>query len=314
MIKNLNIFLFITIILFFNQISAKEIKILYKIDQTIITSYDVDKEIDYLISLNKNFSNFDKKKIRKIAEESLIREKIKKNEIDKVYEIDYEIASQSEMISNFLKNFRINLGFNDESEFISYLKNKNINYNEIKVKFVIEQYWNQLIFDMFNRMVKVDKKKIKKIVDDLEDNNSELTTFNLSEIVFSGKSKIEIDEKYDEILESIQNIGFKQTALLHSLSESAKFGGEIGWINQNQLSKKIYNKIKNLEIGEFSKPISSAGGSILIFINEKKKIMQKINKDEEIKKMISSEKNRQLNEFSIIHYKKLENKSYVEKL
>lgn len=290
MIKNLNIFLFITIILFFNQISAKEIKILYKIDQTIITSYDVDKEIDYLISLNKNFSNFDKKKIRKIAEESLIREKIKKNEIDKVYEIDYEIASQSEMISNFLKNFRINLGFNDESEFISYLKNKNINYNEIKVKFVIEQYWNQLIFDMFNRMVKVDKKKIKKIVDDLENNNSELTTFNLSEIVFSGKSKIEIDEKYDEILESIQNIGFKQTALLHSLSESAKFGGEIGWINQNQLSKKIYNKIKNLEIGEFSKPISSAGGSILIFINEKKKIMQKINKDEEIKKMISSEK------------------------
>jgi len=98
------------------------------------------------------------------------------------------------------------------------------------------------------------------------------------------------------------------------LSESAKFGGEIGWINQNQLSKKIYSKIKNLEIGEFSKPISSAGGSILIFINEKKKIMQKINKDEEIKKMISSEKNRQLNEFSIIHYKKLENKSYVEKL
>ena len=107
MIKNLNIFLFITIILFFNQISAKEIKILYKIDQTIITSYDVDKEIDYLISLNKNFSNFDKKKIRKIAEESLIREKIKKNEIDKVYEIDYEIASLSEMISNFLKNSQI---------------------------------------------------------------------------------------------------------------------------------------------------------------------------------------------------------------
>ena len=246
MIKNLNIFLFIIIFLFFNQISAKEIKILYKIDQTIITSYDVDKEIDYLISLNKNFSNFDKKKIRKTAEQSLIREKIKKNEIDKVYEIDYEIASQSEIISNFLRNFRINLGFNDESEFISYLKNKNINYNEIKVKFVIEQYWNQLIFDMFNRMVKVDKKKIKKIVDDLENNNSELTTFNLSEIVFSGKSKIEIDEKYDEILESIQNIGFKQTALLHSLSESAKFGGEIGWINQNQLSKKIYSKIKNL--------------------------------------------------------------------
>ena len=314
MIKNLNIVFFLIFFVFFNQANAKEIKIIYKIGENIITSFDIDKEIDYLVSLNKNFANFDKKKIRDTAEQSLIREKIKKIEIDKIYQIDYEIASKSPVIMNFLKNFWLNLGFNNESEFISYLDGKNIKYQEIKKKFVVEQYWNQLIFETFNKSIQIDKAKIEKILDDLEKNNSELTSFNLSEIVFSEKSKIDIEKKYKEILDSINNLGFKEAALLHSISESAKLGGEIGWVNQNQISKKIFNSIKDLKIGEFTEVINTAGGSILLFLNNKEKVVKKIDREEEMKKIISSEKNRQLNEFSIMHYKKLENKSYVEKL
>ena len=93
--------------------------------------------------------------------------------------------------------------------------------------------------------------------------------------------------------------------MLHSISESAKLGGEIGWVNQNQISKKIFNSIKDLKIGEFTEVINTAGGSILLFLNNKEKIFKKIDREEEIKKIISSEKNRQLNEFSIMHYKNL---------
>ena len=113
MIKNLNILFFLIFSIFFTQTNAKEIKIIYKIGENIITSFDIDKEIDYLVSLNKNFSNFDKKKIRDTAEQSLIREKIKKIEVDKIYQIDYEVASKSPVIMNFLKNFWLNLGFNN---------------------------------------------------------------------------------------------------------------------------------------------------------------------------------------------------------
>ena len=102
--------------------------------------------------------------------------------------------------------------------------------------------------------------------------------------------------------------------MLHSISRSAKFGGEIGWVNQSQISKKIFDKIKNLEVGQYSEAINTAGGTIILFLNEKKSETLKIDKENEIKKMISLEKNRQLNEFSIMHYKKIENKSYVEKL
>ena len=312
--KKIKILLIFLILFFINNISAKEIKILYKISDTIITSYDVKKEIDYLVSLNPNFANYDKDKLRNTAIESLIREKIKKIEIDKSYTIDYELASETELIRNFLKNFWINLGFNDETEFNEYLKSKNIILKDIKKKFVIEQYWNQLIFDNFNNNIKVDIKKIKSIVNDIENNNLEIKSYNLSEIIFSGKDKLEIDQKFKEIINSIEKIGFKDTALLHSISRSAKFGGEIGWISQNQISKKIFEKIRNLEIGQYSEAINTAGGTIILFLNDKKSETSKINKEEEIKKMISLEKNRQLNEFSIMHYKKIENKSYVEKL
>ena len=297
-----------------NNISAKEIKILYKISDTIITSYDVKKEIDYLVSLNPNFANYDKDKLYNTAIESLIREKIKKIEIDKSYNIDYELASETDLIKNFLKNFWINLGFNNETEFNEYLKSKDIILKEIKKKFVIEQYWNQLIFDSFNKNIKINTKKIESIVNDLENKNQEIMSYNLSEIIFSGKNKLEINQKFNEIKNSIEKIGFKDTALLHSISRSAKFGGEIGWVNQSQISKKIFDKIKNLEVGQYSEAINTAGGTIILFLNEKKSETLKIDKENEIKKMISLEKNRQLNEFSIMHYKKIENKSYVEKL
>ena len=112
---------------------------------------------------------------------------------------------------------------------------------------------------------------------------------------------------------SIENIGFKDTAVLHSISESSKLGGEIGWINQNQISKKIFLEIKDLEIGEFSKPIIASSGIIFLKVNDKKKIDAQIDKKKEMERLLSFERDRILNEYSIIYYKEIENKAYVEK-
>ena len=69
-----------------------------------------------------------------------------------------------------------------------------------------------------------------------------------------------------------------------------------------------------MEIGSYTKPINTAGGSIILQVTDIKEIsVQEIDKETELSKIISKEKNRQLNEFSVIHFKKTENKSYVEK-
>jgi len=135
----------------------------------------------------------------------------------------------------------------------------------------------------------------------------------LSEIIFLEKDKTSIEKKYQEIISSIKTVGFKDAAVIHSMAESSKLGGDIGWLNENQISKKILGAIENLKVGDFSNPIITAGGVILLRVNDKKKITSQIDKDTEMKKLISFEKERILNEYSIIYYKEVENKAYVEK-
>ena len=310
-----NFFVYTLIILFQMIIGANsnEIRIIYKINDNIITNHDINEEINYLISLNQNLKQLNNEQLSYNAQQSLIREKIKKDEIDKFYEIDYSKAINSQKMEIIVENFRQNIGFDSNEEFMIYLENKNIKFDELKKKFVIEQLWNTLIVDKYRNLVNVDSNKINDKLEKIIENNSEILSFNLSEIIFLEKDKAAIDKKYNEIISSIQSIGFKDTAVIYSMSESAKLGGGIGWVNENQISKKIFIAIKDLKIGEFSEPIITAGGIILLNVNAKKNVDTEINKEEEMKRLITFEQDRILNEYSMIYYKEIENKAYVEK-
>ena len=296
-----------------NTISA-EIKILYKINNDVITSYDVKNESNYLKTLNKNLDSLPPKELIETATQSLIREKIKKEEIDRVFEIDYENAINSNGIKNIIKNLYTNLNFETEEEFLDYLKKNNVNEKNLKRKFVIEQMWNQLIVNKYNNVIQINKAEINQKVDEIIKNNGEITNFNLSEIVFLEKNKQDSEKKYLEIQKSIKENGFEETAILYSISESAKLGGKIGWINGNQLSKKIMNEINKISVGEYSNIISTAGGNIILKLNDKRKKSVEIDKEKEAEKLIRFKKNQLFTEYSIIFYKQLENKAYVEKL
>ena len=219
---------------------SNEIKILYKINDSVITNQDVVEEINYLVSLNQNLGQLDNEQLSSNAQKSLIREKIKKDEINKFYDVNYEKAIESEKLSNIIKNFRENIGFKSNQEFEDYLKNKDLDIKELRNKFLVEQLWNQLIVDKYINLIKIDSTKIDNELEQIIKNNSKILSFNLSEIIFLEKDKDTIENKYQEIISSIQTIGFKDAAVIHSMSESSKLGGEIGWINQNQISNKIF--------------------------------------------------------------------------
>ena len=136
--------------------------------------------------------------------------------------------------------------------------------------------WNQLIVNKYNNSIKINEDEINKKVDEIISKNKEVINFNLSEIVFLEKNKKDNEKKYLEIKKSIEKIGFDETAILYSISESAKLGGKIGWINENQISKKkIVNEINKINIGEYSEIINTAGGNIILKLNDKKKRKKK---------------------------------------
>ena len=100
-------------------------------------------------------------------------------------------------------------------------------------------------------------------------------------------------------------MGFNNAANIYSISDSSKFGGKIGWIKENNLSKLIKKKIKNLEIGKTTDPINIPGGYLILKLEDKKIVKFNYDFNTEFNKRVSSEKNRQLNQFSSVYFDKL---------
>ena len=293
------IFVFLLFI-FFNNISLanQNVYIVLTVDDQIITNVDIEKEANYLIILNPNLTNLKKNKILDIAKKNLINENIKKKEIKKFFLDEKRESFDKKILENFLKRLDLN---EFQLEQILYQRNS-YPLNEVKEKLRTEIFWNDLIYLKFNNQIKIDEKKLLEKINNLKD--TERKEYLLSEIIFEKKMDQNLDEIITKIKNSINEIGFGNTANIYSISESAKFGGNIGWIPENNLSKTIIEKIKNKNKNEYSDLIQIGNNYMILLVEETRFSKIKIDKKVELKKMIEFEKNKLLNKFSKIYFNK----------
>ena len=295
-IKIINFFLLFLIFTF--KTFALENKILFKVNNEIITSIDLLSEIEYLKLVNENLNNIEQKKLFEIAKNSIIKEKIKITELFKHYD-NFEVEPQHyKILMNELLN-KTNL--NSYKDLENLLISKNINVNLVEQKIKIEILWNNLIFRKYSKDVKIDKKKIKN---DLLKNNFQ-KEFLLSEIVFNIDNNQTLQTKLNKIKNEIETNGFSNAALVYSISDTANKNGKLGWIKFNSLNSKIKKILLKTEIGQITEPIVIPGGFIILKIEEEReaKILSDIDKEINI---IANEKiNKQLNQFSNIYFNKI---------
>ena len=283
-----------------------ELKIIVKVDNEIITSLDIEKEINYLVALNPKLSQIDKDELLLIAKKSTIKEFIKKKEIQRYKELNLKNPQINDVLNNLIKN----LNLSTEKQLKDYIKNFNLSVEDLKRKIEIENEWKNLVYSRYIKTVKIDKEElIKKI----EKNSKQkfLEEYNLSEIVFSKKNNITLDELFKAIKESIQINGFENTANLYSISDSAKIGGKIGWVRKDSLSDNIIFKLKDLKKGDYTFPIKINNNFFVFKINEIRKIQVEIDKKKEINKMTIIETSKQLDKFSNIFYNKIKLNSKI---
>ena len=291
--------------------NAKEIIIKYKIGKSIITNKDIENEKRYLISLNNDLLKISKNELNKIAEDSIIRETIKKVELSKYI----DLTENSQIIADIIQDFYKSAGLKSLNEFEIYLINNGISLDLVKYKINIESNWNQLIFEKFKDQLSINEEEIKKkLRKDISDKKYSNIEYNLSQIIFEVKSNETFEEKYKTILNSIENQGFKNTSNIYSIAENAKIGGNLGWINKTQLSRKILENINNLKNGEISNPIQISNGFIILMLNEKRKKEKNINFEREFNKLVQREKNNQFNQFSVIYYNKIRQNININEL
>ena len=296
--------LVILIFLHIGHLNASEVKIITKINNEIITNIDIEKEYQYLIALNKSMQDIEKDKIINYAKQSIIKEKIKKIELQKFYTLN----QKNEMIDIMIEGIYQNLDFNSTNDFKDYLKNRNLNFDEIYKKIEIETLWNQMIYEKYNHKVIINEESLKK---EILKNPKEVESYYLYELVYDYKNKDEVIKKYKKIMDSINLIGFKETVLKFSISQSKTNFGLLGWINKNALSDKIQKEITNLNIGEITKPIIIPSGILLLKLENKKIENLDINIDMALKEIIKFETNNQLNNYSLIYFNKVKSKLFI---
>ena len=301
--KKIFFYLLILLYLSVGQVSSLENKIILKINNKIITTFDIEQETKYLAVLNKNLNKIDQNKFEILATESIIKEKIKEIEITKYFEIEKTLNDTN--LKKIIKNLYQNAGYQSEEEFKNYLELLNLNYKLIKRKIAIEMLWNNLIFRKFINRVVIDEKEIKDNLDNEIKNIIFSRNLYLSEIIIKNSKDLEIEKIYSEILKSIENIGFGATANIFSISDSAKIGGKIGWVEETSLSKQILKNIINLKKNQISKPIKINENFLILNIDDIKINKQEIDKNEILKNRISYVKNQQLERFSLAYFSKV---------
>ena len=296
--KNYLLILFLCFAL--NNAKSIESKIIHNIENEVITNIDIKNQFKYLVALNNSLKELNKEKILSISNESIIREKIKKIEISKNFK---EVRLNEDYIDILLKNIYSRLNLNSINEFELYLKDYDLTLSKIKSKITIDALWNELIIKKYGTKININEDKLKNEI--LKNSKIQLKEYQLSEIIFEVANKQEINKKYNEVIKSVSEIGFGNSAATYSFSESSKIGGDIGWINENSLNDEIRKNINTLKIGEITKPIILSNGILILKLIDTKNSETTINVENELKKAITYERNRQLNQYSKIYYNKI---------
>ena len=278
--------------------NSSENKILFKVNNEIITSLDILNELQYLQIINKEFKNIKKEEAFQISKNSLIREKIKEIEIKKIIK---DIKIKDQVLNNLILNYFKDLKITSIPEFEKFFLNKNINPNMIRKKITLEMLWNQLIYTKYKKNVKINK---QLIIDDLKKNDKQ-SEFLISEILFNINENENVNDKLNDINNSIEKNDFSQTAVIYSISNTANKGGKLGWVKESILSKKILNELKKLKIGEHTNPILVPGGFLILKLLDLREISKDFDLNKEIKKIVDEKTNQQLNRFSNIYFNKV---------
>jgi len=294
-------------IIFFSNSLAIENRILFKVNNEIITSMDILTELKYLEIINKDLKETSKNQSFEIAKRSLIREKIKKIELKKLLK---EIEVEEKYLNNLLIDYFRSINIKTISEFKKFFISQDIDPNLIKKKISIEILWNQLIYSKFKQNVKIDRKSIQNELS----NNVKKKEFLLSEILFNINENEKLNDKIVLLKKEINEKGFSQTALSYSISDTSSKGGKLGWVSETIMSQKIKNEVKKIRVGDHTDPIVIPGGFLIIKIEDIREKDNSSDLNNEIEKIIKNKTNEQLNQFSNIYFNKIKKNMIINEL
>lgn len=305
----MRIILFISLFFFsifnFDYLLAKESKIVVKIENKIITNFEIkNKILSSLILANLEINQKNINQFKNQALEFLINIKLKEIELAK-----YNINVDDNRLTAYLNSI--------SSNNIPALKNRFLNldldFNLFSKNIMTELKWKSFIFGKYSKKIEIDEKSVMKELEQVKKDNSTIKEYNLSEIEFNLRNDQTENDSISYIIKKISEIGFEETAIQYSTSSTSSIKGNLGWINSKSLSDNIKNQIIKMEPGEISDPIKMTNNVLILKLNDTRTISNKeIDLDKLKNNIINKKKNDLFDLYSSSYLSKLKNSSLIE--
>ena len=306
MLNKFKIIIIILIFYLFNaNLYALQNKIIAKVGNATVSSYDLKNKIKTsLVLSNQEVNQSNINKIKNLSLNSLINLRIKEIETSK-YNIQLnkkEIFEQLERIS-----------LNDIDNFKNKFKINGLNYNIFLEELGTELKWQKLIFSLYSEKITIDESEIDKNIEKIKNQKLKKKQFKLSEIEISIENMTDISSLEIELKDFIKKTNFNEAAKKFSVSPTASDGGNLGWIDTMSLSKDMLKVIEKMKLGEISKPIKKFNTVTFYTVSDIREIDNNIADVEKIREsFVNRARNELFKLYSNNHLSKKKNNIFIE--
>lgn len=301
-----NYFFIILLTLFFDSfVLAKNTKILVKIENEIITNFDVqNKIISSLILAKKEINQANINNFKKASLENLIQNRLKKIELKK-----YDIKKDDKQINSYLNSISSNNIENLKKVFKSY----DLDFKEFTDEIDIEFRWRKFIYQMYKKKINIKPENVAQEISDNLKKKNDMIEYNLSEIEILSDINSSDLETITLVQNEIKVAGFESAVSKFSISSTSSKNGELGWINSNSLSKEFVKILNKMQIGQVSDPIKKQDKIIFLKLNDKKiSNYTNIDFDKLRNDLLIQKQNELFNLYSNSHISKLRNTNLIQ--
>ena len=296
---------FFYFIFLFAQANAITNKILLKVENEIITNYEVkNKILTSLVLAGDEITQEKINKLKKKALESLIENKLKIIELEK-----FKIKKDTSKINSYLNSISGNNVLALEKKF----KSNNLDYDLFLEEIEIQTKWQNFIYLFYKGKIEIDENSIDDEIKKIVNNKKNFQEYKISEIEIMVDGNRNIDQIVLDLKNKIKDEGFETAALKYSISSSSDNKGSLGWISSKSLSQEIFEILKRLNTGQISDPIKRQNSILFLKLDDvRTSKVENININDVKKKIIDRKKNEMFNLYSKSHLSKLRNSVLIE--
>ena len=297
--------IFFYFVFLLTQANAITNKILLKVENEIITNYEVkNKILTSLVLAGNEISQENINKLKKQALESLIENKLKIIELEK-----FKIKKNSNQINSYLNS----ISGNDILALENKFKINNLDYNLFLEEIEIQTKWQNFIYLFYKGKIEIDENSINNDIEKIVKDKKNFQEYKISEIEINIEENSNIDQIVLDLKNKIKDEGFETAALNYSISSSSNNKGSLGWISSKSLSQEIFEILKKLNTGQISRPIKRQNSILFLKLDDvRTSKVENINIEDLKKKMIDQKKNEMFNLYSKSHLSKLRNSVLIE--